>query len=93
MTSKASGKGYKRSYAWAQNPLKLNEAIFDLEREKKLDPSVVIDEVSIKEQYRVRNGVVIDDESVTGGPATPADDAPETTDDETPKRKSRFSKE
>jgi len=49
---------YARSYPWAVNPVKLIEAITDLENAKKLDPSVVINEDTIKARYIVRKGLV-----------------------------------
>lgn len=47
---------YKRSYPWAANPQKLGEAINDLEQQKKLDSSTVINEETVKARYVVRKG-------------------------------------
>lgn len=54
--AQATKKSYQTSYVWAANPLKLHEAITDLERAKRDDPRIEISETTIKEQYLVRKG-------------------------------------
>ena len=47
-------------YDWAFNKLKLNQSVSALMERKKADPSVVIDEKSIKAEYIRRAGKVLE---------------------------------
>jgi hypothetical protein len=49
---------YKKSYPWAINQIKLDEAIRDLENAHADDKTVIIDEASIKYRYILRKGAI-----------------------------------
>lgn len=88
MSTKPIGPSYSRSYRWAANPIKLGEAITDLEQAKKLDPSVVIDEETIKARYIVRKGIVLDVQA----PEVPEVSNPPVDSEETHESKAKLQK-
>lgn len=50
----------KSKYPWAQNHIKEQLATTDLKNKQKLDPTIVIDEETIKAQYIKRGGLVLE---------------------------------